>query len=246
MKTITRSSILLFSGLILTACGEMTDNGSTPEDVAENWPTYIQEGEAVLESYSSDTQLDLEMSMGPGLMTEEDSAFIHVQMVGDLEQGYIEDDVSSLYFEGNDVYVEEGTEWVHYPDSGPIDYPSWYPNIIDSLVEIEAFIEATHTDGSVALTYDGNDPEVWNAFEEEFQLSIDGISPENINIDLEATMDDENYYLQDLYIDIMGEETADEEVELGSINITIDVEYYDQNEIDLTEMQEEITQNTNN
>ncbi len=243
MKAIRRSTLLLLSGLLLGACGEPADIEAVEpkEDVAENWTAYIREGDAALESYTSDTQLNLILESGPEAMTEEDEAFIHMQMIGNLEQGYTEDAIGALYFEENDIYVQEGNTWVFYPDSGPIEYPSWYPHIVDALVEIEHLVEAASADGSVELFYEGNDPEVWEAFEEEFTLAIEGVSQENVYITLNAVIDDTDYYLQDLNIDILGEE------QLGAmgrnrINIQIAVDYYDHNQVDLTNIEKEITQ----
>ena len=233
MKKLKQSGVILFSGFLLAACGDTT------ADIADNWTEYIEEGNENLENYSSDTQLNLVIEMGQGIMTEEDDAFIHVSMIGDLEEGYIEQGTELLYFVGNDVHVYEGGTWNFYPNGGPIDYPSFYPNIIDSLVEIEDLIEATHTNGSVELFYEGNDREVWDAFEDEFSLSIDGVDEENINIALEAVLDDENYYLQEFRMDILGEET-DDDVQLGSINIQVDVDYYDHDNVDLSDIEAEV------
>ena len=61
---------------------------------------------------------------------------------------------------------------------------------------------------------------------------------ENINIALEAVLDDENYYLQEFRMDILGEET-DDDVQLGSINIQVDVDYYDHDNVDLSDVQAE-------
>ncbi|HZK23064.1 MAG TPA: hypothetical protein VFC62_03055 [Atopostipes sp.] len=230
MKRIKQSSLIIFSGFLLVACGE---------NATDNWTENIQKCNEGLESYSSDTQLDLELNIGSGVMAEQDEAFIHVSMIGDLEEGYIEQGTELLYFVGNDVHVYEGGTWNFYPNGGPIDYPSFYPNIIDSLVEIEDLIEATHTNGSVELFYEGNDREVWDAFEDEFALSIDGVDEENINIALEAVLDDENYYLQEFRMDILGEET-DDDVQLGSINIQVDVDYYDHDNVDLSDIEAEV------
>lgn len=242
MNKIKQMSIILMSTFALVACGE---TGQTSEDLEENWSTHIQEGNEALNDYASDTNIDLKVQVGPDMMTDEDNAFIHVRMVGDLEKGYIEDGSGEFYFDGTDVYVLENGNWNHYPDNGPIDYPSWYPNVVEALVEIEEFIEANHTEGTITLSYDGNDREIWNAFEEEFALSIDGISEENINIKLDATLDDTEFFLQDLTLDILGEET-DGEVELGSVAMLIDVDYFDHNEIDLSQTESEIFENVSN
>lgn len=229
MKRIKQSSLIIFSGFLLVACGE---------NATDNWTENIQKGNEGLESYSSDTQLDLELNMGSGVMAEQDEAFIHVSMIGDLEEGYIEQGAETLYFVENDVYVYEGNAWNYYPDGGPIEYPSFYPNIVDSLVEIEAFIEATEVDENIQLFYEGNDREVWNAFEDEFTLSIDGISEENIIITLEAILDGTDSYLQEFHMDILGEET-DGDVQLSSINMQIDVDYYDYDNVNLSDVEAE-------
>lgn len=236
MKVFKNLTVILFSVVFLGACGE-----DGPNDLADNWPDYIQLGNEALKSYSSDTQLDLEMDMGQGLMTDKDEAFIHVSIIGDLEKGHIDQGMGSLFFDGNDVYAYEGNDWSFYPDGGPIDYPSFYPNIVESLVEIEDLIEATQTDGSVELFYEGNNREVWNAFEEEFALSIDGVAEENIHIVLESVLDDSNYYIQEFRMDILGEE-SDGDVQLGRINIQIDVDYFNHDNVDLEEIESEVLQ----
>lgn len=243
MNKIKRSGVLILSGFLLSACGVIGEEGA-PEDLEENWTQYIQEGNETLDSYASDTQMDLELALGPGLMTEEDEAFISMQIVGDLEQGYTVEDDFELYFDGEDAYQLEGGTWVHYPGS-PIEYDAWYPNIVDSLIEIDDLIEATHNEDNVELTYEGNDVEVWEAFEEEFALTIEGISQENIHITLDAVVDDSEYYLQDLNLDIEGAETEGD-MELSSISIFIEVDYFDHNNVDLTEVEEEIAADVEN
>lgn len=244
MLNIKRTTVIFSSVLLLSACGMATEEGA-PTDLEEEWPQYIQEGADSLESYASDTQIDLEMALGPGLMTDEDETSVEAQIIGDLEQGYVDQDGYELYFDGNDVYQMEGNTWVHYPDEGPIEYNSWYPNVVDSLVEVESFIQGTHNEESLALTYEGNDVEVWDAFEEEFALAIDGISQENIQMSLDATLDDESYYLEDFRLDIFGEE-VEGEVEVSSISILVDVEYTEHDAVDLTEIEEEISKEVQN
>lgn len=235
-------SILMVSGILLAACNT-TDEDGTVEDLEENWAQYIQEGSDTLENYGSDTDIALDLALGPDLMTDEDEVWITAQIIGDLDKGYIVTEEGELYFDGNDAHQLEGNTWVYYPDSGPIEYASWYPNIVGALTEIEGLIEANHADGNLALTYEGNDPEVWSAFEEEFDLSIDGISSENISIALDATVDEDSYYLQDITLDILGEETEND-VKISSVAILIEVDYFDHDEIDLTEIEEEISTTT--
>lgn len=228
---------LVFSGLVLAACGNT-------EDLAENWTEYIQEGSENLESYSSDTVIGIDVALGPDLLTDEDEQSIDISIVGDLEKGYsVEENLEGLrqeiFFEGNDFYLLENDTWTHYPDSGPVEYAPWYPNIVDSLVELDHLIEASHSGNTLELTYEGNNSEVWEAFEEAFDLSMGGIEEENINYTVEATMDDSTYYLQDLSLDVMGEET-DGDIELSRVNINVDVQYGDHDEVDLTEIEEEV------
>lgn len=69
-------------------------------------------------------------------------------------------------------------------------------------------------------------------------MSIDGISEENIIITLEAILDGTDSYLQEFHMDILGEET-DGDVQLSSINMQIDVDYYDHDNVDLSDVQAE-------
>lgn len=242
MNGLKRMGLVFFSGVMLSACGMVGVQGA-PEDLAENWSQYITEGSEALGSYGSDTDIDLIVSMGPDMMTDEDHIFVTMHVIGDLEEGHMEQDGYEMYFQGTDAYQLENGSWVHYPEEGPVDYPSWYPNIADALVEIESFIQAEHSDGELKLSYEGNDREVWNAFQEEFALSIDGISPENIVIDLDASLDEETFYLEGLTLDILGEETEGETT-LASVSIVIEVDYFDHDEVDLTEVEEEVKAGT--
>lgn len=232
---------LIFGGLVLTGCGNAAD-------LEENWTEYIQEGAENLESYSSETVIGVKVALGPDLLTDEDEQSIDISIVGDLEKGYsVEENLEGLrqeiFFEGNDFYLLENDTWTHFPDSGPVEYAPWYPNIVDSLVELDHLIEASHSGDTLVLSYEGTGLEVFNAFEEEFSLSMGGVEEENVTITLEATMDDSTYYLQELSIDIMGQETIEdieEDMEVGSVNIIVDVEYDDLDDVDLTDIEEDI------
>lgn len=248
MKQMKGLGIILISSVLLSACGmtpETPEEEGAPADIEENWAQYIQDGSKTLESYASDTDIDLDMSLGEDMMTDEDQVSITMQAIGDLEKGYMTQDGYEMYFEGNDVYQIENDRWVYYEDGGPIDYPSWYPNIVEALTEIEDLIVAESDDGNLELTYEGNDPAVWDAFEEEFALSIDGIAQENITIDLEANVDESFYYLQDLTLDILGKETEGD-AEVANISIVVEVDYYDHNEVELTEIGEKIKEQSGN
>lgn len=259
MKMLKRNGLILFTSLLLVACGTTDDNGDsdnidengaaevvdeTPNDLEENWVQYLQEGNENLENYGSDTYIDVNTTVGPGL-SDADQVMITMYIEGELEKGYNVVDDQELYFDGTDVYVLENGEWVHYPDEGPIEYPSWYPNIVNALSEIEDLVEADYSGDTVTLTYNGNDPEIWDAFEQEFALSIDGIARENINIDLKATMDDENYFLQNLVLDIVGSE-KEGDVEVANVSILVEADYYDHNEVDLSDVEENINEDVNN
>lgn len=258
MKTLKGKGLILFASLLLVACGttddndvsdDMDENGAaevvdeSPDDLEENWAQYLQEGNEGLDNYGSDTYIDVSTSVGPD-MNDTDQVEITMYIEGELDRGYNVVGDEELYFDGTDVYVLENGEWVYYPDEGPIDYPSWYPNIINSLLEIEELVEADYSGDEVTLTYSGNDPQIWNAFEQEFELSIDGVARNNINIDLTATMDDENYFLQSLVLDIVGTETEGEET--ATVSIFVEADYYDHNEVDLTDVEEDIDEDVNN
>ncbi|GAA0360621.1 hypothetical protein GCM10008932_11530 [Alkalibacterium iburiense] len=235
MKKIIGS--LIISGCVLVGC-------QSPEDLEENWTEYIQEGSENLESYSSDTDIRVSVSLGPDNVVEEDELKIVISIVGDLDKGYsVEENVAGLsqevFFEGNDFYLKENENWTHYPDAGPIEYAPWYPNVVESLIEIEDLMEASHSGDVLVLSYEGNDREVWEAFEEEFSLSISGVSEENITMTLEATMDDSTYYLQDLSLNIVGEE-SDGDMEIGRVTIIVEAQYTDHDTVDLTDVEEEI------
>lgn len=258
MKSLKGKGLILLSSLFLVACGLTENNGSggngengseevvnkVPDDLEENWAKYLQEGNENLDNYGSDTSIDITTAIGD-MMADEDSVSITMFIEGDLDKGYNIVEDQEVYFDGDDIFVLENGQWVHYPNEGPIDYPSWYPNIVNSLLKVEDLIEADYSGDKVTLTYDGNDPEVWDAFEQEFALSIKGIQRENINISLEATMDDQAYHLQHLVLDIVGTEKADD-VELASVTIFVEANYYDHNEVDFTEVEEKIDEDMNN
>lgn len=226
--------------------GLIDDDDEDDEVDVDHWAENLEESTENLESYASDMYLDLEVSIGPDAMSDRDEDWLTMYIVGDYEQGYSiseneEGVTQELYFEGDDIYLVEEDGWNAYPDEGPVEYDSGYHNLVASLIEIEDLLEAEESGDDIELHYEGNDPEVWDAFEEEFSLSIDGIDEEDITILVEATIDGETYHLEELLIDIVGEDTDEEiEGEMGSVTMFIETEFYDHNEVDLSEIEEEI------
>lgn len=230
---------------------EIEDEDEEVDGDVDNWPEDLEEATENLDSYASDIYLDLELSIGPDAMAERDEDWITTYVIGDYEQGYTisEDEegiTQELYFDGNDIYLVEEDGWTAYPDEGPVEYDTGYHDLVESLIEIEELLEAEESGDDIELHYEGNDPEVWDAFEEEFSLSIDGIEQEDITILVEATIDTETYYLDELIIDIVGEQTDEEiEGELGSVTMYIEADFYDHDEVDLSDVEEEIEEETN-
>lgn len=226
---------------------EVAEEPDVPDDLETNWAEYIQEAEEELESYTADLYLDVNASIGPDVLTDGQEDWLTFRVIGDFEEGHFtsEDEEGTnqeFYFNGSDAYVIENGEWVHYPDQGDeVTFDADYATLIDSLVEIEDLLEAEVTDGELRLSYEGNDREVWDAFEEEFSLSIDGIDEENVEKEIEATFDEETQYLHDLTLDISGSQ-GENDVELGSVSIYIEVEVSEHDEVDLSDIEEEVTQ----
>ena len=56
---------------------------------------------------------------------------------------------------------------------------------------------------------------------------------------LEATLDGSTSYLQDFLLHIHGEQTEDDQ-QLSSVSINVEVDYFDHNEVDLTEIKDQV------
>ena len=236
---------LLLAGLLLQACNS-ADSGAPPADLENNWTEYIEAGVDNLDSYASESLLNVQITDGAEIVADYDEEVIQMQVVGDLEQVYSmteRDEVitQELFFEDNHFYLNETNGWVKYEDAGPIEYDSWYPHVVEALVSIAHLIEANHTDTQLELTYEGYDYDVWEAFEGVFSLTMSGINEDNIHMTLTTYMDESTYYLERLTLDIRGEQVQDQTV-LGSVSIHVDVNYFDHDQVDLSEVKAKITE----
>ena len=82
---------------------------------------------------------------------------------------------------------------------------------------------------------------MWEAFEGVFSLTMSGINEDNIHMTLTTYMDESTYYLERLTLDIRGEQVQDQTV-LGSVSIHVDVNYFDHDQVDLSEVKAKITE----
>src|SRR5699024_10468950 len=194
--------------------------------------------------YTSDTEIAVSVTLEPDQVTDEDSQQVDISIIGELEKGYSiegnkQGDKQELYFEGSDFYLVENDQWVHYPDSGPVNYPSWYLNVVESLVSIYDLIEAEVTGGRLELMYEDVGLDVFRAFEETFDLHITGVQEEDILVKLEVTVNEESFYIEEFHLEVVGE-PKEEDVELGRVVITVDAEYSDYNEVYLNDIEEDV------
>lgn len=256
--------IAFLSGVVLIACDqtEETTNGETteeseqenavPEDLEENWGQYLLDAEEELESYAADIYLDVSAELGPGMLVDQSEDWISLQVIGDFsEKGYFvsEDEegvTQELYIEDEDAYALENDEWVHYPGEGEdATFDASYLALVESIVGMEDLFETDVSGGQMMLSYEGNDQEAWDAFEQEFNLSIDGIEQEDLTIIIQAGVNEVTQFLEELVIDISGAQEIDENVNAGALSIYIETEFFEHNEVDLSEIQERVHEEAN-
>lgn len=113
-----------------------------------------------------------------------------------------------IYFDDTGLYSNEnGRGWYEtYGDAGGGEDTS-YSNVVTALGELGALdrddeldseIEISHEDDTATITYSGHDSGVFDALKTPFNLSLDGTSPEQTTMTLEAEVDTETMYLTDL------------------------------------------------
>lgn len=149
-----------------------------------------------------------------------------------------------MYVNEESVYIQQAGTWREYPLEEEPTFDATYTDLIASLEEINELLTSEVSDGELRLTYEGNDREVWDAFEEEFSLSIDGVSEEDVAVSMEAVFDEKTRYLTELILDIVGDsDTQNAESEQVTIHVTAEISEHDA--VDMTEIEEQINQEMN-
>lgn len=222
---------VLLSVGALTAC-----NGVDSAELEENWAEYVVEGSENLESYS--TSIDLGVRAEVSNQIDESQISLQADVIGDFDRGYavmtIEGQVSELFFDGERVFVREtGSEWQDVSGQS-IATETTYQNVLEAVLNIEELLEAEHSDNELAVSYVGNDREVWDTFQAPFSLNIEGFEIEEVTMILDVTFDDEELFMQNFELDIQAAE------EQAAVQINILIDYEDHNEIDSFEVEEEI------
>lgn len=248
MNKLKKTTIFTLTGMLLSACtsgegqGTNGENGDIPEDITENWQTYVVEAEEQLESYT--TEIDLSANVELAGQTNENSSSFIASVIGDFERGHVivtneengEIATNEMFFEGSTAYINEGTGWVDVSGDEPVTSESSYHHVLNSVVEVADFLEAELSGDELTLHYEGNDQEVWDAFETPFSLSISGFSMEELTITLEVIVNAQTSYMNFLDLDIQADN------DLSEVHLKVTSDYYDHDEIDEFEVEREINE----
>lgn len=233
------------AALLLGACnGESTANEPelTPEEVAEDWHTYIVDAAEELESYTADMTFTVNTSSAIQADAE-DVGGMRASIIGDFDRGYIVtsnringDEVEEyIFFDGTDVYYDDGSGWQDVSDDEPMSSESDYHAVIHALAEVEEYLEVATSGEEVELSYAGEfEQAIWDAFESPFSLGLDGFSDDDVELELDSSIDSTTQYVQDLLLVIRAAN------EIGEIQIIADVEYTEHDEVDVDDVEEEV------
>lgn len=168
---------------------------------------------------------------------------MRASVIGDFERGYVttsnmvngEEMEEYIFFDGSDVYYDDGTGWQDVSEDEPMSSESDYQSVIHALAEVEEYLEVTTSGEAVELSYDGEfQQDIWDAFESPFSLGLEGFAEENVEMALSATVDSTTQYVQDLVLDILATN------EIGEIQIIADVEYTEHDEVNIDDVEEDV------
>ncbi|GEN51110.1 DUF6612 family protein [Alkalibacterium pelagium] len=234
----------VLGGTLLTGCGMM--GGGIPNDLDDNWVSYMQEAESNLDSYSTDINLSAETdAMGQSTVNR---ARLDARIIGDFDSGHViitneQDGVevsNEIYFDGSTYYIHDGSGWQEVDGQASDTEETSYRTVLEAIINSEEYITAEVEEDNLILSYTGYDQDVWDAFEVPFSLTIDGFEEEDIELILEVIVDAETQLIEQL--DLL----VEAENELASVILTVDTQYADFNEIDQLEVEDDILEETTN
>lgn len=226
MKKILMNSILAVCSIILLAACQ-SNSGVDPDDVIEEAFEKREEvGSYYLHSYM-EVDMDMEemaqnqTAVFKGVIDEEgnEASLETLEASGDQEtEGGV------IFVEDNVAYNLENGEWQKYDqDYGDIrEAGTTYYEIIAAVKEFDEHAEKTKEDGSYKATFEGPATDVFDIFEEVFNLSLTGFDREKeTTMNVDATFDEDSLHLTELNISIIAES------DIGKISLIVDTTFDD-------------------
>lgn len=172
------------------------------------------------------------------MITEATEDFSQGHATIELEdQGQLVETMEAYFHDDGAVENIDGQGWetMSGHDAGD-EEDSRYSHVVDSIAEIDDFLEVDYDDETYTLDYTGNDVEIFEAFEEPFSLSLDGYEPEDTEMSVEVVVDAETFFVEDFSLTLDTEETSNP-IELG---MEIAAQFSKFNEISDLEVPEEV------
>jgi hypothetical protein len=239
MSNWKKVSAVALGSLVLAGCG----NG-VPDDLAENWGTYLAEAEEELESYAT----EMSLFVGSEDMGGRDGGYISARVIGDFDQGHViatnenngNESSTELYFDEELAFQNEGSGWQEVTGNGEMSADSSYRQVMNAVIEVEELVDADLTEETLQLSYQGHDQAIWDAFEEPFSLSLDGFTMEETLMTLDVTVNPETQYMEVFHFLVEAENN------FFTIDLEVNADYTEFNEIDnFDEVEEEIDSDIN-
>ncbi|MCR6109255.1 hypothetical protein HXA35_02715 [Bacillus sp. A301a_S52] len=239
--------VLLTTGLLVlaTGCAESSDN-LTQEDVIERISTSKED----VENYHGEFVLTFELEAGLyGSQASEASysvdMFENTQDSHGIFNSVADDTEDSMeyYKVGEESYTNTNNEgWENTSDS--IDdftnFDSDYNAMVSILEDIIDKTEQSEEENAYIYTYTGYDKTVYKAFEKPFSVELTGFDLENdTDLDVSITVSKDTFTIESMDYEILAEN------ELGSIFMTVSVDYSNMNQLDPIEIPETVINEAN-
>ncbi|WP_040978619.1 DUF6612 family protein [Oceanobacillus jeddahense] len=220
-------SLLFF----LIACSQ----DASEEEVVENVLSSHRDVNQYAADFNIDTS-DLTRTTSYNIevnLTEEPAALHQIStMEADGEETTVE-----TYRVDNEMYTQEADNpWVksEAEEGEPLFTPS-YRDVVSVMENVIDYAEFDSEGGTYTFSYDGFERDIYEAFEEPFNILLGGsdIADEDMSLNFVFEVDKSDYYIENLEYNLSVEN------ETGNVEINIQVNYDDINNIDDIEVPDE-------
>lgn len=218
---------------LLAACGDNNENDNSNEDIFSSVAKHkdeVENYEFELDSETTFTNEETEdvLQSNQALMISEYFE-TKQQSAGTLQSNNDDVDTVIEYYDVDDMaYANingQGWEDVTGGDLITDDHSQNYDAIANLISDIKDDVDVTSDDSSYLFTFQGQNETVYNAFEAPYSITLSGITPSELEQDVEIKVDKETAFVEYVKNTITG---ANDGVE---VEFLIDHQFNNINEI---------------
>lgn len=238
MKKHITLTLLLILGVLLTACSNDKADDEIFESIADNTDDVKNyELEIDLQVVITDEETEDVLQSSQALM-EADHFEKTEASAGTLKS--VNDEMEEII----EYYILDGSAYANIDDQGwenvtesdfiSEDDTTTYDAISTLITDIEDEVDVATDGDSYVLTFEGKSQSIYDAFEEPYSLTLSGVSPADVEHDVEIRIDQDTMYVQQVKNTITGTNDG------LKLELSIDHKYSNVNNVDEIEIPQEV------